>query len=79
MKSDLLKRLSREKPAHKADEISEALKLGYSVKQIVKAMNSELTQTEIRQGKIWYAGPKGRFDVPYTYETFQIFCRLLFE
>ncbi|MBQ3347468.1 MAG: hypothetical protein IJG39_10310 [Synergistaceae bacterium] len=79
MKSELLERLSQEKPEHSKDEIREALKRGYSVKQIIQALTPEMSKTEIRQGKIWYSGMHETFEVPYTYETFNMLCRILFE
>ena len=79
MKSELLERLSQEKPEHSKDEIREALKRGYSVKQIIQALTPEMSQTEIRQGKIWYSGMREAFEVPYTYETFNMLCRILFD
>ena len=38
MKSKLLERLSKEKPENNKDEIKEALKRGYSLEQIMKAL-----------------------------------------
>ena len=67
-------------PEHKTDEIGEALKRGYSAKQIIRALTSKISQTEIRRGKIWYSSPqKGTFEVPYTYENYVMLCRILFE
>ena len=79
MKSELLERLSKEKPAHKKDDIDEALRRGYSVRQIIKALNPGMKDTEIRQGKIFYAGYRGTFEMPYTYESFKMLCQLFFE
>ena len=39
MKSKLLERLSKEKPENNKDEIKEALKRGYSLEQIMKALD----------------------------------------
>ena len=78
-KSDLLDRLSKEKPEHDKDEISEALRRGYSVRQIVQALTPAMSKTEPRQGKLVYTGRRGSFEVPYTCETFTMLCRLLFE
>ena len=79
MKSKLLERLSKEKPKHKKDEIDEALRRGYSVKQIVQALTPEMKGTEIRQGKIFYSGLRGTFEIPYTYEAFKMLCQIFFE
>ncbi len=76
MKSALLERLSKEKPEHEQDEISEALRRGYSVRQIVKALTPEMKGTELRQGKIFYSGLRGTFEIPYTYEAFKLLCQL---
>ncbi|MBQ7241975.1 MAG: hypothetical protein IJS35_04240, partial [Firmicutes bacterium] len=64
--SALLERLSKEKPAHEIDSIGEALRRGYSVQQIVKAMDTEMNKTEARQGKIKYSSTHKSFEVPYT-------------
>ena len=74
--SALLERLSKEKPAHEQDEIGEALRRGYSVRQIVKAMDTEMNKTEARQGKIKYLSTHKSFEVPYTYETFRRVCKV---
>ena len=80
MKSKLLERLSKEKPENKKDEIDEALRRGYSVKQIVQALTPEMQGTEIRQGKIFYSGLlRGTFEIPYTYEAFKMLCQIFFE
>lgn len=79
MKSDLLKRLSKEKPEHDNDDIGEALRRGYSVRQIMKAMTPAMSETEPRQGKLRYSGQRGSFEVPYTYETFTMLCRIFLE
>ena len=76
VKSALLERLSKEKPEHKRDEIDEALRRGYSVRQIVKALTPEMKGTELRQGKIFYVGARGSFEIPYTYEAFRLLCQL---
>ena len=78
-KSDLLDRLSNEKPEHDKDEIGEALRRGYSVRQIVQALTPAMSKTEPRQGKLFYIGQRGTVEMPYTYETFTMLCRLLFE
>ena len=44
-KSDLLDRLSKEKPEHDKDEIGEALRRGYSVRQIVQALVPAMSKT----------------------------------
>ena len=79
MKSDLLRLLSKEKPEHDTDEISEALRRGYSARQIIEALTKTpaMLKTEPRQGKIWYQGEQGIFEVPYTYETFMMLCQIL--
>ena len=79
MKSALLERLSKEKPEHKKDDIVEALRRGYSVRQIIKALMPEMKEPEIRQGKIFYSGLKGTFEIPYTYEAFKMLCQLFFN
>ena len=79
MKTDLLSRLAQENPEHKPNDIDEALRRGYSIRQIMKAMNPAMSKTEPRQGKIWYSGRRGIFEVPYTYETLTILCQLLFD
>ena len=79
VKSALLERLSKEKPEHEQDEISEALRRGYSVRQIIKAMDTETNKTEARQGKIKYSSTHKSFEVPYTYETFTLLYRLMFN
>lgn len=79
MKSVLLERLSKEKPAHEVDEIGEALRRGYSMKQIIRAIKPEANPKEPRQGKIFYAGHRGTFEVPYTYENYLLLCRIMFE
>lgn len=76
--SALLERLSKEKPAHEKDEIDEALRRGYSVKQIIRALTPEMKDTEVRQGKIFYSGNRGAFEMPYTYESFKMLCQLFF-
>ena len=78
-KGALLERLSKEKPAHEQDEIGEALRRGYSVQQIIKAMDTEMNKTEERQGKIKYSSTYKSFEVPYTYETFRMLCRLVLQ
>ena len=79
MKSDLLQVLSKEKPEHNTDEISEALRRGYSARQIIQALtkNPAMSKTEPRRGKIWYQRGAERFEVPYMYETFMMLCRIL--
>lgn len=42
MKSKLLERLSKEKPENTKDEVEEALRRGYSLEQIIKAMAPEV-------------------------------------
>ena len=78
MKSDLLSRLLKEKPAHEGSKIDEALKRGYSMKQIMRALNPEM-QTEERSGEIWCMCSRGQFHIPYTYESFKMLCRIFFD
>ena len=42
VKSALLERLSKEKPENTKDEVEEALRRGYSLEQIIKAMAPEV-------------------------------------
>ena len=77
MKSKLLERLSKEKPENTKDEVEEALRRGYSLEQIIKAMAPEVI-SEPRQGKICYQSNARRFEIPYTYESFRLLCRLMF-
>ncbi|MBR0168402.1 MAG: hypothetical protein IJQ08_06995 [Synergistaceae bacterium] len=77
MKSKLLERLSKEKPENTKDEVEETLRRGYSLEQIIKAMAPEVIN-EPRQGKICYQSNARRFEIPYTYESFRLLCRLMF-
>ena len=69
-KGALLERLLKEKPAHEKDEIDEALRRGYSVKQIIRALTPEMEDTEVRQGKIFYSGLSSKLCMRFSYATF---------
>ena len=79
MKSELLQRLSKEKPENNSDEIEEALRRGYSMRQIMRAMNSEMRKTEICKGILRFFSLRGEFEVPYTYETFMMLFQKIFD
>ena len=77
MKGELLNRLSKEKPENNSEEIEEALRRGYSMKQIMRALSPELREGEERKGILKYQGQRGRIEVPYTQETFLMLYRVL--
>ena len=82
MKGELLSRLSKEKPENNSEEIEEALRRGYSIRQIVKVLQNEDFTTEPRKWILKYRWTNGNrkeeFEVPYTYETFTMLCRKMF-
>ena len=77
MKGELLQRLSKEKPENNSEEIEEALRRGYSMNQIMRAMTPELGESEQRKGILKYHGQRGNIEVPYTRETFLMLYRVL--
>ncbi len=79
MKSELLERLSKEKPAHEKDEISEALKRGYSWEQVFRAMPNNPNYTTSSKVYLKYSGIKGSLEIPFSYENYFLLCRLLSE
>lgn len=79
MKRELLQRLSKEKPERKTDELTEALKQGYSWEQIFRAMADGKQKPLHNQVYLKYSGVKGCLEVPYTHENYVLLCRLLFE
>ena len=79
MKGELLSRLSKEKPENNSEEIEEALRRGYSIRQIMKVLQNEDFMTEPRKGILKYRWTNGEarreLEVPYTYETFTMLYR----
>ena len=83
MKSELLQRLSKEKPENNSDEIEEALRRGYSMRQIMKVLQTGIFETEPRKGILryrWVTGERRKeLEVPYTYETFMMLFQKIFD
>ena len=79
MKSELLERLSQEKPEHKTDEIGEALKRGYSWEQIFRAMPNRKADSLSSRIILRYSGAKGQLEIPFSYENYFLMCRMLFD
>ena len=83
MKGELLSRLSKEKPENNSEEIEEALRRGYSIRQIMKVLQNQDFMIEPRKGILKYrwsnVNRKEEIEVPYTYETFTMLCRKIFD
>ena len=79
MKSELLERLSKEKPVHERDEIDEALKRGYSWEQVFRAMPNDTSHITASKDYLKYSGIKGSLEIPFSYENYFLLCRLLSE
>ena len=83
MKNELLQRLSKEKPENNSDEIEEALRRGYSMRQIMKVLQTGIFETEPRKGILRYRWVTGELrkelEVPYTYETFVMLFQKVFD
>ena len=83
MKGELLQRLSKEKPENNSEEIEEALRRGYSMRQIVKILQTGMIETEPRKGILRYRWSNGErkkeLEMPYTYETFTMLFQKIFD
>ena len=79
MKGELLKRLSKEKPERKTDELTEALKQGYSWEQIFRAKQIDMQKVFSDHIYLKYSGIKGNFEIPYSYENYILLCWLLMK
>ena len=79
MKGELLQRLSKEKPERRTDEMTEALKQGYSWEQIYQAMRDKTDSPKQNNIYLKYSGIRGNLEIPYSYENYILLCRLLFN